>query len=199
MHRDQWLSRPFFNAFKARDARPYTDMYSIKNTVGIVLLATVVSIASANHASASFFDNSSTWSYDSIYQNIQGISTPTPDSTIQSDAVTSVASPATSKAKAKTAIKTYTVSASAYSSSVDETDSSPFITAAGTYVRDGVVAANFLPIGTAIKIPSVYGDKVFVVEDRMNSRYNLNVDLWFPSKELAKQFGRKTVTIQVVS
>jgi 3D (Asp-Asp-Asp) domain-containing protein len=179
--------------------RFYTDMYSIKNSIGIALVAIVFGIVSANHASASFFDNSSTWSYDSIYQNIQGISAPVTDLTIQSNAVMSVASPATSKAKAKTAVKTYTVSASAYSSSVDETDDTPFITAAGTYVRDGVVAANFLPIGTAIKIPSMYGDKVFVVEDRMNTRYQMNVDVWFPSKELAKQFGRRTVKIEIVS
>jgi 3D (Asp-Asp-Asp) domain-containing protein len=174
-------------------------MYIIKNTVGIVLLATVFSIASANQAHAGFFDNSSTWSFDSLYQNIQGITAPANDSTIQSNAVASVTSPATSKTKAKAPKKTYMVSASAYSSSVDETDSTPFITAAGTYVRDGIVATNFLPIGTAIKIPDIYGDKIFVVEDRMNTRYWMNVDLWFPSKELAKQFGRKTVKIEVVS
>ena len=174
-------------------------MYIMKQSVGIVLLAIVISIASASHASAAFFDNSSTWSYDSLYQNIQGISAPTSDSAIQSDAVISVANPSASKAIATNTVKTYTVSASAYSSSVDETDSTPFITAEGTYVRDGIVAANFLPMGTAIKIPAIYGNKIFVVEDRMNSRYNLNVDVWFPSKELAKEFGRKTVKIEVVS
>ena len=174
-------------------------MYIMKQSIGIVLLAIVFSIASASHANAAFFDNSSTWSYDSLYQNIQGISTPANDSVIQSDAVAAVANPADSKTVAKTAVKTYTVSASAYSSSVDETDSTPFITAEGTYVRDGIVAANFLPMGTAIKIPAIYGDKIFVVEDRMNSRYNYNVDVWFPSKELAKEFGRKTVKIEVVS
>ena len=174
-------------------------MYIMKQSIGIVLLAIVFSIGSASHANASFFDNSSTWSYASLYQNIQGISTPTNDSTIQSGAVTSVTNLSDSKKKAKTAVKTYVVSASAYSSSIDETDDTPFITAKGTYVRDGIVAANFLPFGTAIKIPAIYGDKIFVVEDRMNKRYNLNVDLWFPSKALAKQFGRKTITIEIVS
>ena len=174
-------------------------MYIMKQSIGIVLLAIVFSIASVSPANAAFFDNSSTWSYDSLYQNIQGISTLTNDSIIRSGAVASVTNPSDSKARAKTVVKTYIVSASAYSSSVDETDDTPFITAKGTYVRDGIVAANFLPFGTAIKIPSIYGDKIFVVEDRMNKRYNLNVDLWFPSKALAKQFGRKTITIEIVS
>ncbi len=173
-------------------------MYIMKQSLGIVLLA-IFSLASVGQANASFFDNSSTWSYDSLYKNIQGISISANDSAIQSGAVTSVTNPSDSKTKTKTAVKTYTVSASAYSSSVDETDSTPFITAAGTYTRDGIVAANFLPMGTAIKIPAIYGNKIFVVEDRMNSRYNLNVDVWFPSKELAKQFGRKTIKIEIVS
>ena len=171
----------------------------MKQSIGIVLLAIVFSIASASHANATFFDNSSTWSYDFLYQNIRGFSTLTNDSAIQSGAVMSVINPSNSKTKAKTVVKTYLVSASAYSSSVDETDDTPFITASGTYVRDGIVAANFLPMGTVIKIPSLYGNKIFVVEDRMNKRYNLNIDLWFPSKELAKQFGRKTIKIEVVS
>src|SRR3989344_3222951 len=174
-------------------------MYIMKKSISFVLMTIVFSIGSANHANASFFDNSSTWSYDSLYQSIQGFAVSINDSTIHSGAVTSVTSPSDSKAKNKMAVKTYVVSASAYSSSVDETDDTPFITARGTYVHDGIVAANFLPFGTAIKIPAIYGNKIFVVEDRMNSRYNLNVDLWFPSKALAKQFGRKTITIEIVS
>jgi 3D (Asp-Asp-Asp) domain-containing protein len=174
-------------------------MYIMKQSIGIVLMAIIFSISSVSHASASFFDNSSTWSYDSLYQGIQGFSVSMNDSTIRSGAVTSVTNPSDSKTKTKKVVKTYVVSASAYSSSVDETDDTPFITAKGTYVRDGIVAANFLPFGTAIKIPSLYGNKIFVVEDRMNSRYNRNIDLWFPSKELAKQFGRKTITIEIVS
>ena len=196
---EKWLSKPFFVAQKGPTCTHLTAMKIIKNSVGMVLVAVMFSIVSANQANAGFFDNSSTWSFDSVYQNIQGISVKNDVSPIQSDAVKSVSSPATSKAKAKTGVKTYIVSASAYSSSVDETDDTPFITAKGTYVRDGIVATNFLPFGTAIKIPDIYGDKIFVVEDRMNRRYVTNVDIWFPSKELAKQFGRKTVTIEIVS
>jgi len=43
----------------------------------------------------------------------------------------------------------------AYSSTVDQTDDTPFITANGSFVRDGIVANNMLPFGTKIKIPEL--------------------------------------------
>jgi len=76
-----------------------------------------------------------------------------------------------------------------YSSSPDETDETPFITANNSFVRDGVAASNVLPFGTKIKIPSLFGDKIFVVEDRMNPRYRENIDIWFESKQDALDFG----------
>ena len=66
----------------------------------------------------------------------------------------------------------------AYSSSPDETDNTPFITASGKTVRDGVVATNVLPFGTKIKIPSLFGDKIFTVEDRMHRRMKNVMDIW---------------------
>ena len=95
-------------------------------------------------------------------------------------------------------IKELVISISAYSSTVDQTDDSPFITARGTYVRDGIIAANFLPFGTKIKIPELFGDKIFVVEDRMNSRYWHKVDIWFPERQDALEFGVKTAKIQII-
>ncbi len=87
----------------------------------------------------------------------------------------------------------------AYSSSVEETDSSPFITASGSYVRDGIIAANFLPIGTQVKIPALYGDKIFIVEDRMARKNSHKVDIWMPSKSQALQFGVKRAEIIVLA
>ena len=95
--------------------------------------------------------------------------------------------------------KTIWVTATAYSSTPDQTWGNPFITASGTHVRDGVVAANFLPLGTLIKIPDIYGDKVFIVEDRMNKRYWERIDLWFPDRQSAKNFGIKQVRIEIIS
>jgi len=95
-------------------------------------------------------------------------------------------------------IKTYDVRATAYSSTPDQTDDTPFITASGTSVRDGIIAANFLPFGTQLRIPEIYGEKVFTVEDRMNKRYWHHVDIWFPERSLAKAFGAQHVTIEIV-
>lgn len=94
--------------------------------------------------------------------------------------------------------KTYKTIVTAYSSSVDETDDTPFITASGEYVGDGIVAANFLPFGTKIRIPEIFGDKIFVVKDRMASRHTERVDIWFETKELAKEFGMKNLTIEIL-
>jgi 3D (Asp-Asp-Asp) domain-containing protein len=92
---------------------------------------------------------------------------------------------------------TRVVTASAYNSVPWQTDSTPFITASGTTVRHGVLAANFLPIGTLVTIPDIYGDQIFVVEDRMNPRYTNNVDIWMESISEARQFGRRKVEIYV--
>lgn len=77
----------------------------------------------------------------------------------------------------------------AYSSSFDETDDTPYITAYGTPTRDGIVATNLLPFKTKIKIPEIFGDKIFTVEDRMHERKTNFVDIWMSSKEQALKFG----------
>lgn len=89
------------------------------------------------------------------------------------------------------------IEASAYSSTVEQTDGDPFTTASGTQVRDGVIAANFLPIGTIVKI----GTRQYVVEDRLNSRYNgtLRTDIWMPTTEAALIFGVRNSTLEVIS
>jgi 3D (Asp-Asp-Asp) domain-containing protein len=91
------------------------------------------------------------------------------------------------------------VTVTAYSSTPDQTDDTPFITASNTLVHDGVIAANFLAFGTKIKIPQLFGDKIFTVEDRMHHRYqNNHIDIWFPTRESALEFGVKTVEIEIL-
>lgn len=102
------------------------------------------------------------------------------------------------KADTKAILQELTVIATAYSSTPDQTDDSPFITASGTRVRDGIVAANFLPFGTKIKISNVFGDKIFVVEDRMHRRFSKRIDVWFPDRDSANRFGLKIVKIQIL-
>ena len=86
----------------------------------------------------------------------------------------------------------------AYSSSADETDSTPFITASGTRVRDGVIASNAFPLGTKVKIPELFGDKVLTIEDRMHERFTDRIDVWMPSKWSALRFGKKQAEVEIV-
>lgn len=96
--------------------------------------------------------------------------------------------------------KAMTLRASAYSSTVDQTDADPFTTASGAKVTDGIIAMNGMPFGTKVRIPSHFGDKVFVVQDRMNAKWgNQRIDIWMTSRNAAKQWGVRTVTIEIVS
>ena len=86
----------------------------------------------------------------------------------------------------------------AYSSTPDQTDDSPFITANGTYVCDGIIATNFLPFGTKVKFPEYSGDKVYTVQDRMAKKNSHKIDIWMPSRQLALNFGVKTLAYEVM-
>jgi len=87
----------------------------------------------------------------------------------------------------------------AYTSTVDQCDDDPFIAAWGDKVYDGMIAANWLPRNTKVKIPSLFGDKIFTVADRMNARYGYGrIDIWFDSsKGEARKFGVKRVDIEI--
>jgi len=96
------------------------------------------------------------------------------------------------------------MTATGYSSTPIETDNTPFITAANTRTRSGIVAMSrdmlqrYNP-----QAPFAFGDIVhisgigdFVVEDSMNSRWRRRVDVWFPSRTAAFQFGRRRVILK---
>lgn len=99
----------------------------------------------------------------------------------------------------KMVVREIKVIITAYTSDPEETDSTPLITASGDQVREGIVANNLLPFGTEIRIPEIYGDQIFVVEDRMHWRKGYyHVDIWFPLKSDAKNFGAKETYIEVL-
>lgn len=93
------------------------------------------------------------------------------------------------------------VLATAYNSLQAQTDASPCITASGLDVcqhnQEDIIAANFLPFGTKIKIPELYGDRIFYVQDRMNKKYYKQIDIWLKSYQDAKNFGYQYVEIEV--
>ena len=101
---------------------------------------------------------------------------------------------------------TVKVVATGYSSSVRETDSTPFITASNTRTRDGILAlSRDLLKRYTPGAPFDFGDRVhvpglgeFVVEDSMNSRWNNRIDIWFPSRLEALRFGVHEVYLRTV-
>lgn len=91
------------------------------------------------------------------------------------------------------------VTVTGYSSTVDQTDDTPFVTASNTRVRRGVIALSrdllreFTPAA-----PFAFGDLLeiegvgtFRVEDTMAERYRQRADIWFSSRVAAQQWGRR--------
>lgn len=94
--------------------------------------------------------------------------------------------------------KSYIGEVTAYTSREEETDDTPFIAASGKTVYWGMVATNAYPFGTEIRFPDLYGEKVFVVGDRMHSRFQNRIDIWFPEYSTARKFGLKNTRIEIV-
>ena len=98
--------------------------------------------------------------------------------------------------------------ATAYSSHVAQTDSTPNITATGTRTRPGVIALSrdllkVFPYGTRVTIQDLSGrynfsGRVFIVEDTMAARKTNSVDVWMPSYSQAINFGARQVRITAV-
>lgn len=89
----------------------------------------------------------------------------------------------------------------AFSSTLEETDDTPCLTANGynlcTHNQENVVACNFLPFGTKIKFPELDPDQVYIVVDRMHERYNSRIDIWKKSQSAARTFGIKYLTVEI--
>lgn len=90
----------------------------------------------------------------------------------------------------------------AYNSDPRQTDDTPCITANGFNVCEhgieDTIAANFLKFGTKVMIPDLFGDRIFIVRDRMNKRYPDRVDIWMLDYGDARKFGVKTAKIHVI-
>lgn len=94
------------------------------------------------------------------------------------------------------------VTMTAYNSEVEQCDGDPCTTANGFNVCEhgieDTVAANFLPLGTVIKVPELFGDREFVVRDRTAKKYGDRVDFWMIKKSDALKFGKRQARIVVV-
>lgn len=96
-------------------------------------------------------------------------------------------------------VRRYLSQVTAYNSVPWQTDGDPFTTAAGTHVRDGVVAANCLPFGTKLRMPDLFGDQIFVVEDRLAPRKScFIIDVWQEYSPHSKSFGAPLSHIEIL-
>lgn len=111
----------------------------------------------------------------------------------------------------------FSIKATAYTSSVRETDHTPHITATGARTRMGIIAVSRdmlrgLPYGSRVMLQdlgSVKGrgvgrfnyllrDRVFIVEDTMNPRIRNRIDIWLPNRRLALNFGARKLQVTVL-
>jgi len=94
------------------------------------------------------------------------------------------------------------ITVTAYNSEFGQTDDTPCITANGFDVCEhgieDTIAANFLRLGTKIRIPELFDNRIFVVRDRMNARYTDRVDIWMINKEDALKLGKRLAKIEVL-
>jgi 3D (Asp-Asp-Asp) domain-containing protein len=99
-----------------------------------------------------------------------------------------------------------------------QTDASPFKTATGARTRFGIVALSrdllrSIPYGSKVvledmgswsngsgrgKYNAMLSKMIFVVEDTMHPRKRSTVDVWFPARRQAIQWGARRLRIRVV-
>lgn len=91
----------------------------------------------------------------------------------------------------------------AYNSHISQTDGNPCNTAFNfnlcEHNEEDVVATNYLYLsyGAKIKIPELFGDKVFTVVDRMNPKFQATIDVWMKDYQSAVKFGRKFTVVEI--
>jgi 3D (Asp-Asp-Asp) domain-containing protein len=121
-------------------------------------------------------------------------------------------------ARVTTSGRTMTVRSTAYNSLPGQTDASPFKTATGARTRFGVVALSrdllrSIPYGSRVvledmgswsngsgrgKYNRMLSGMVFVVEDTMHPRKTGTVDVWFPARRQAIQWGARRLRLRIV-
>lgn len=99
--------------------------------------------------------------------------------------------------EAEAQVEAFFAEVTAYSSTVDQTDNDPFITASGERVRKGGIACpNWLEFGDRVEIEG----KEYECNDVMNKRYRDGkyFDIWFESRQQALNFGRQRLAVVIV-
>ncbi len=114
----------------------------------------------------------------------------------------------------------FSLKATGYNSLASQTDSTPFITATGARTKFGVIAVSRdllsedIPYGSLVRIKDLGNyyngrgagkfqsvldkQELFIVEDTMHKRKKQQIDVWFPRKTDALNWGVRQVEIEVV-
>lgn len=87
-----------------------------------------------------------------------------------------------------------------YSSTPDQTDSTPQVTASGTRPKPWTLAVSrdllpHFPYGSVVEL----NGQLYVVEDTMHQRWRRRVDIWTPSRAEAIRRGRRTGILILLS
>lgn len=122
-------------------------------------------------------------------------------------------------AQAALTVPTFTLKSTAYNSHVDQTDSSPHVTATGATTAFGVIAASrdmleHIPYGSLVRLKDLgsyrsgrgegkYQELLdaqgyFIVEDTMHPRKLEQIDVWFAHESEALSWGVRKVELEVV-
>ena len=195
-----WLGRPFFIASKAPlYSQPRLNkMNKILIVIGVLFITTVLPI---NTVEAATYMGALKRSANHVVSFVKNT-----DNTQAAEAEP-VKTLEVKKDKKVAAKKTLVVMATAYSSTPDQTDDTPCITATGYDICNktkNVIAVSrdlvrSLGYGTQVRFPEVFGDQVFHIEDTMNARFVQRIDFHFDSREEAKQFGfKKALLMEVI-
>jgi len=84
----------------------------------------------------------------------------------------------------------------AYTSSEDETDSTPFENAAGTVPGRGSVAC---PMRFAFGTRVLIRGHEYICDDRMHPKFGDRFDVWMQTKAEAFEFGKQHVTVAIIN
>ncbi len=171
------------------DDKPPLWLYSVLKTAQIIVFITLLGVGFIGFGQGTLVEGFPT---TIIEEAKEPLSQNTPESTLSQPYLIAPFS-------AGPYVKTIEITVTGYSSTPDQTDDTPFITASGKIVRPGIVAANFLPFGTKVRFPQLFPDQIFIVEDRMHKRFqDKRVDIWFPDRTTAEEFGIKKTIMEII-
>jgi 3D (Asp-Asp-Asp) domain-containing protein len=123
----------------------------------------------------------------------------------------------TSRTRNQQALRTLNVRSTGYNSLTAQTDRTPHVTATGARTRFGIIAVSrdllrTIPYGSRVRLEDMgswsgggrgkynrmLSDMVFVVEDTMHPRKSGTIDVWFPARRQAIQWGVRRLRVTVL-